>query len=269
MYKLGVIGAGNMAEAIITGILKAKLYSPKDIIISDISSSRIEKLHDSLGVDVTEDNKKVVKESELIILAVKPQAFETVFDKEFGMLFANKILISIMAGVTLKSLSKRFAKTCVTARVMPNTPALVQSGISSVCYNSIAANQHKEKVEEILECIGEFQVIDEALFPATTAVSGCSPAFVFMMIEAMADSAVSLGLTRDAAYHMAAAAIKGSADLYLATKEHPAKLKDIVCSPSGATIEGVKVLEKEGFRFALMDAVQACSDRAVELGNSE
>lgn len=266
MYKLGIIGAGNMAEAIVTGILKAKLYLPTEIIMSDISLEKRKRLHDSLGVHVTEDNEKTVKESEMIISAIKPQVFETVFDREFGKLFEGKIFISIMAGITLESLSRSLAKTCVIARVMPNTPALVQSGMSSVCYNALAEEKEKEKIEEILNCMGEFQVIDESLFSATTAVSGCSPAFVFMMIEAMADSAVSLGLTRDTAYHMAAMAVKGSADLYLSTKEHPAKLKDIVCSPAGATIEGVKVLEKEGFRFALMEAMQACSDRAVELG---
>lgn len=269
MHKLGIVGCGNMAEAIATGILRSNLYLPSEILMSDISIERREKMNRTLGVDVTEDNDIVFREPEIVILAVKPQVFDLVLSRDRGSLLDGKILISIMAGITLEKMEGVTAKFCRIARVMPNTPALVQSGMSSVCYNDSVTDEDKEKIEEILRCMGEFRRIDEKLFSAATAVAGCSPAFVFMMIEAMADSAVSMGLTRDTAYHMAAAAIRGSADLYLDTREHPGKLKDMVCSPAGATIEGVKVLERDGFRFSLIDAMQACADRSVELGNKE
>lgn len=269
MYKLGIIGSGNMAKAIVSGIIKAKLYLPDEIYMSDVSADKREKMRTLLGVSVTGDNSKLVKESEIIISAIKPQMFRQVFDKEFGILFEAKIFISIMAGIHLKQLEAVLPGSCAIARVMPNTPALVQSGMSSVCYNESAGAQDKKKVQEILSCMGEFIEIKEGLFGAATAVAGCSPAFVFMMMEAMADEAVALGLAREDAYYMAATAIRGSADLYLKEKEHPAALKDRVCSPAGATIEGVRVLEKEGFRFSLMEAMRACSDKSVELGKAE
>lgn len=266
MYKIGIIGCGNMAEAIASGIVMSKLYQPKEVLMSDIDIQKREKLNKELEVKVTGDNSELIRNSEVVLLAVKPQVFEKALNSQTASLLEGKLLISIMGGITLERLSKAVPVSCVIARVMPNTPALVQAGMSSVCFAASAGEQDKEKVKEILSCIGEYRELEEHLFEASTAVAGCSPAFVFMMIEAMADSAVSMGLSREAAYQMAAKAVQGSAELCLATGEHPGILKDMVCSPGGITIEGVKTLEKDGFRYSLMDAMQACADKSAELG---
>ena len=258
--KLGFIGAGNMASAIIGGIIKKGIYKPEEIMCSTPVEAERKKAEDSFGIKTTADNKELVKEAEIVFFAVKPQVIPAVAEEIKDVLGDDKLVITIVAGKSLKWYEDAFGKQLKIVRTMPNTPALVGEGMTGVSPSSLVSEDELAKALEILSSFGKAEVIPEKLMDAVVSVSGSSPAYVFMMIEAMADGAVRLGMPRAQAYKFAAQAVYGSAKMVLETGKHPGELKDMVCSPAGTTIEAVRVLEDMGFRSSLIEAMEACAE---------
>lgn len=263
--KLGFIGCGNMANAMLGGIIKNNIIASNDIISSDLNDVSLEVAKDTLGIKVTKDNKEVVDQSDIIVLSVKPQFYSSVINEIKDLIKENQIFISIAPGQTLEGLRTAFGRELKIVRTMPNTPALVGEGITAMCYNKNVTEKEADLVASILAGFGKVEVITENLMDAVVGVSGSSPAYVFMFIEALADGAVAAGMPRNKAYTFAAQAVLGSAKMVLDTGKHPGELKDMVCSPGGTTIEAVRMLEKEGFRSSVMEAVKACIDKAKSL----
>jgi pyrroline-5-carboxylate reductase len=268
-YKLGIIGAGNMASAIVKGIIKSKIYDKSEIIISDISKERRKKIDNEFGIKTTAENDEVFGKSDVIIFAVKPQYFLSSIENINKQNLNNKLIISIMAGISIEKISKALMGDVQVVRIMPNTPALVNEAMSVICFAENVSDENKRLVVGIFDGIGKSKISEESKIDAVTAISGSSPAYIFIMIEAMADAGVLLGLSRDDAYFLASQTIMGSAKLFLETNTHPAKLKDMVCSPGGTTIEAVRVLEQKGFRSALIEAMIACDKKSKDMGKDE
>ena len=263
--KLGIIGAGNMASAIIGGIIKKEILGKNDIICSSPVESERNKAKESFGIAVTADNKEVVEKAEIILFAVKPQVIPAVAAELKDQVDENKLIISIVAGKTIAWFNEAFGKKLKIVRTMPNTPALVGEGMTGVIPSDEVTEEELAEVMKILSSFGEAEVVPEKIMEAVVSVSGSSPAYVFMMIEAMADGAVRLGMPRNKAYKFAAQAVYGSAKMVLETGKHPGELKDMVCSPAGTTIEAVRVLEDKGFRSSLIEAMEACADISRKL----
>lgn len=259
--RFGFIGAGNMAQAMIGGILKAKLVSKDEIIASAATQKTLDTVKDKFGVQTTLDNREIAK-ADMIFLAVKPVYCEQVLREIKDKLTKDRIIVSIAAGKTMAWLEEQLGKDTKIVRTMPNTPALVGEGITAVCPNEQVTDKELTQVCEVLESFGKAEVIKESMMDAVIAVSGSSPAYVFMFIEAMADAAVAEGMPRAQAYQFAAQSVLGSAKMVLETGKHPGELKDMVCSPAGTTIEAVRVLEQTGFRGSVMECMKACADKS-------
>ena len=266
---IGFIGAGNMGGAIIGGIIKNNLTTPDKIFVYDKNKSATDNLLNSFNINVLADVKDI-SNADIIILAVKPDVIYSVIENIKGYITKDKIIISIAAGQSIKKLSDALGdNTYKIVRVMPNTPALVGEGMSAISLNEeMKKPENEETVSDIIsifESFGKAEIIPEKLMDAVTGVSGSSPAYVFMFIEAMADSAVLSGMPRKQAYTFAAQAVLGSAKMVLEQDKHPGELKDMVCSPGGTTIEAVKVLEDKNFRGAIIDAIDACVKKSKSL----
>lgn len=263
--NLGFIGCGNMANAMMGGIINNGIVSSGNIYTSDLNIEALDKTKKELGVNTSCDNITVVNTCDIIVLAVKPQFYPSVIDEIKQFITDRHVIITIAPGQTLEGLKKRFGKEVKLVRTMPNTPALVLEGITAMCYNNNVTESEIEVVKSLLSGFGQVEIVEERLMDTVVGVSGSSPAYVFMFIEALADAAVSGGMPRNKAYTFAAQAVLGSAKMVLETKKHPGELKDMVCSPAGTTIEAVKTLEREGFRSSIMEAVQVCIDKAKSL----
>ncbi len=260
--KIGFIGAGNMATAMISGIISSKKVEASNIYVSNISMPALKNLNEEYKVNISLDNKEVVKNSDVIFVAVKPNIYEMVLKEISPFLDKDKIIVSIAPGKTLDLLESWVYKGAKIIRTMPNTPAMALEGMTAVCKNENVSDEEFNAVINILEGFSKSEVITENLFDAVAAVSGSSPAYVYMFIEAMADGAVLLGMNRQSAYKFSAQSVLGAAKMVLETGEHPAVLKDNVCSPGGTTIEAVKVLEDSGMRSAILNAMRACHDKS-------
>ncbi|MBO4863620.1 MAG: pyrroline-5-carboxylate reductase [Eubacterium sp.] len=258
--KLGIIGAGNMASAIIGGIINNKVIPADEIICSSPVESERTRVKENFGISATADNKEVVSGSEIILLAVKPQVIPVVVEEIKDTVKADQLIISIVAGKSIDWYRQAFGKEIKLIRTMPNTPALVGEGMTGISPNANVGDEDIQNALAIFSSFGKAEVVPEKLMDSVVAVSGSSPAYVFMMIEAMADGAVKLGMPRAQAYKFAAQAVLGSAKMVLETGKHPGELKDMVCSPAGTTIEAVRVLEEAGFRASLIDAMEACAE---------
>ena len=263
--KIGFIGLGNMASAMIGGILKKNLYSPEDLIGADKSEEAVKRAAETFHIHTTTDNIEVAEAADVLILAVKPQFFEGMIAEIKGAVREDKLVISIAPGKTMEWLMDHFGKEMKLVRCMPNTPALVGEGCTGFCTYSMVTEEEQETARKILESFGKAYPVPENLMDTVVGVSGSSPAYVFMFIEAMADEAVAEGMPRALAYEFAAQAVLGSAKMVLETGKHPGELKDMVCSPAGTTIQAVKVLEEKGFRAAVMDAMEACIEKSRNL----
>ncbi len=263
--KTGFIGCGNMGSAMIGGILKKGVFAKEEIIVSNLTEEGSRRSREKLGVVTTMDNCEVVKNARIVILAVKPQFYEEVIREVKAFLTPEHIVIGIAPGKTLGWLEEKCEQPLKVVRLMPNTPAQVGEGMTGVCINERVTEEDLQEVLTITNSFGRTEVVPERLMDAVGAVSGCSPAYVFMFIEAMADAAVAQGMPRKQAYQFAAQAVLGSAKMVLETGMHPGELKDMVCSPAGTTIEGVRTLEKQGFRSAVFEALQACSDKGKRM----
>ena len=263
--KLGFIGGGNMAYAILSGVLAADLYKNTDIYVSDPNESALEKFK-ALGVNADVDNKNVLN-ADIIILAIKPFIYPMVLSALASAAgeenLKDKVFVSIAAGISTDDVKKYLGFDAKAIRVMPNTPAMVLEGMSVLAQECAPADEEEFlKVKQIFEAIGKVEVLSEKLLNSVIAVSGSSPAYVYMMIEAMADGAVRDGIPRDKAYKLAAQSVLGSAKMVLESDKHPGELKDMVCSPNGTTIEAVSELEKNGFRNSILEAMRACTEKA-------
>lgn len=256
--KVGFIGMGNMAIAITGGILKEGLVASNDIIASRRNAQALKKIKEQFDIITTEDNMEVVKTADIIFLSIKPQFYSEIIQQIKNEIISEQIIISLAPGKTIEWIENQFGKPTKVIRCMPNTPALVGAGCTGYCLNKLISSQEEAKVQELLSSFGMARMVNETMMDAVVAVSGSSPAYAFIMIEAMADGAVAAGMPRKQAYEFAAQALLGSAKMILETGKHPAELKDMVCSPGGTTIEAVKVLEEKGFRAAIMDAMEAC-----------
>lgn len=263
--KIGFIGLGNMADAIIGGMLKEGIVATEDIIGSAKTQNTLNRMTTKYGINVTNDNVVVASNADVLILAVKPQFLEEVIIEIKAATNKGTLIISIAAGKSIAWIEETFGKPIKLVRCMPNTPALVGEGCTGVCVNSIVSEEEKNLSLKLMESFGKASIIPEHLIDAVGAVSGSSPAFVFMFIEAMADAGVAAGMTRTQAYEFAAQAVCGSAKLMLESGKHPGELKDMVCSPGGTTIQGVRVLEEKGMRGAVMDALAACIEKSKKL----
>lgn len=263
--KIGFIGLGNMATAIIGGMLKKEIADKSDIIGADKSDVMMIKAHSRYGIGTAQDNKQVAEQADYLFLAVKPQFLGEVLTEIASGVSEKTVIISIVAGKSIDWITQTLGKEVKIVRCMPNTPALVGEGCTAMCPNKLVTEEEKEFAKKLLGSFGTVSEVAENMIDAVVGVSGSSPAYVFMFIEAMADAAVLAGMPRKQAYEMAAQAVLGSAKMVLETGKHPGELKDMVCSPGGTTIEAVKVLEEMGFRAAVMDAVEACIEKSKNL----
>lgn len=264
--KIGFIGLGNMATAMIGGILMKGMAKPEDIMGSSKTPVTMERVKEKYGIAIAADNCEVASASEILFLAVKPQFLSEIIDEIKDSVKKETLIVSIAAGKTLEWLETAFARPELKiVRCMPNTPALVLEGCTGICAGEKVTSGELDRVVELMEAFGKAEVVPERLMDVVVGVSGSSPAYVFLFIEAMADAAVAAGMPRAQAYRFVSQAILGSAKMVLETGRHPGELKDMVCSPGGTTIQAVKVLEEMGFRGTVMDAVEACIDKSKSL----
>lgn len=264
MGSIGFIGAGMMAEAIISGMIRQG-WKPQEIWGSDHSEARRSYMEQKHGIKTTKDNRELVKHCETVVLSVKPQYFKQVVPDLQGLITENSRILSIMAGITTQRIEDALGVKAHIVRIMPNTPALVGSGMAALCAGTYAETADLELARRIFESVGSAIQVEEHLIDAVSGVSGSGPAYVYVMIQALADGGVRMGLDRKTALQLAAETVKGSAQMVLESGEHPEALKDKVCSPGGTTIEAMYRLEKAGFRAALMEAVQVAAEKAAKL----
>ncbi|MCR5508840.1 MAG: pyrroline-5-carboxylate reductase [Lachnospiraceae bacterium] len=262
--KIGFIGLGNMGSAMIGGIIKNGIVSPEDISGADASHERIDSLVKKFNITPAGSNNAAAR-ADILVTSVKPQVYEEVIEDIKDSISEETVIVSIAPGKTLAWLEEKYGKPVKLVRCMPNTPALVGEGCTGVCRNRLVSDEEFDNVLKVLGSFGKAYEVSESQMDAVVAVSGSSPAYVFMLIEAMADGAVAEGLPRKTAYEMAAQAVLGSAKMVLDTGKHPGELKDMVCSPAGTTIEAVGVLENLGFRSAVIEAERACAERSREM----
>ncbi len=258
--KVGFIGVGNMGSAIMKGAFLRGFLQPYNTVIFDVSEEQTNAIKNSYPVSVAESNAQLCRDCEFIIVAVKPVYMRGVLE-EIQRVTRNKKIISIAAGWTMDMLKDILGRenSAQVLRAMPNTPAMVGAGYTALCEETNFNGASLKWAKELFSTLGMVHILPERLFDAVVAVSGSSPAYVYMMIEAMADGAVKLGMPRQLAIQSAAQAVFGSAKMVLETGTHPAALKDNVCSPAGTTISAVQSLEKNGFRAALMEAMEVCA----------
>jgi len=264
---IGFVGTGNMGEALIRGLIDAGVVAAPQILGSDPRADRTAELEEKYGIRTTQDNTEVAREAEILILAVKPQVMERVLEEIGSAIHARALVISIAAGVPLAAIEARLPQARVI-RTMPNTPALVGAGATAIAVGGHATEDDLKAARRIFDSVGITVALDEAQMDAVTGLSGSGPAYVFLVIEALADAGVKVGLSRHHAQALAAQTLLGSAKLLIETNEHPGRLKDMVTSPGGTAIVGLHTIEAGGLRTTLMDAVEAATRRSRELGES-
>lgn len=265
--RIGFIGAGNMAEALIKGVLAKGLYGKDEVIASEIYESRREYIARELGITVTADGAEVVKEAKFVVLAVKPQQIGDALIEMKKHFTKDHVIMSIAAGVTIYTL-KSYVPDAKIVRVMPNQPCMVLASASAFSCAENVKTDDKKMVNDVLDAVGYAVEVRENLLDAVTGLSGSGPAYAYMVIDAMADGGVLMGLPRDVSIRLAAQTLLGAARTILETGEHPGRMKDMVCSPGGTTIEAVRVLEESGMRAAFINAVEASALKSKELGRN-
>jgi pyrroline-5-carboxylate reductase len=263
--RWGFIGAGKMATALVQGMIRAGVVEPGAVLASDPSPGARAALASATGAGVTDSNVAVATRSDVLVLAVKPQGMAAVLEELAPVVSGDHLVISVAAGVPLALLERALGPDARLVRVMPNTPALVGEGASGYCLGPNTTPADDATVRRALDAVGRAVAVPEGLIDAVTGLSGSGPAFVYVLIEALADGGVRVGLPRDTALTLAAQTVLGAARMVLETGLHPGLLKDQVASPGGTTIAGLHALERGGLRGTLMDAVEAATRRAEEL----
>lgn len=263
--KLAVIGAGNIGTALVGGIIRAKLMSPENIIATRRTRSALDELNRRFGIKITTDNRKAVKFADVIILSVKPQGAPPVLREISLALDESKLIISIMAGITTEIIEKLTGRKLPIIRAMPNTPVLVDAGATAIASGPHATEEHIKIAKTIFNSVGTVEIVPEELMDAITGLSGSGPAYVYMIIEALTDGGVKMGIPREVALKLASQTVFGSAKLVLETRKHPAILKDEVTTPGGTAISAIHELEAHGLRNMLINAVVTATKRSGEL----
>jgi len=270
--KLGFIGGGNMAEAMIKGLISSSFVESKNIFVSDVVSERLEFLHSEYKVKTVLDNRELVEKSDILILAVKPQVVKKVLENVRDLIDAKKLLVSVAAGVPISTilavLKTGQDRKYNIVRTMPNTPALVQEGVTAIAAGENVSKADIQIVHRLFEAVGKTVDVDEVHLDAVTGLSGSGPAYIFMIIEALSDAGVKMGLSRDVSNILTIQTVLGSAKLARESGKHPGELKDMVTSPGGTTISGLHTLEAGGLRTTLMNAVESATKRSQELGRN-
>jgi pyrroline-5-carboxylate reductase len=267
--QVGFLGAGRIATALAGGWIRAGLVDRTNCRASDPLPAARNAFTEATGSRSLADNRTVVESSNLLVLAVKPQTMKALLTELHPLITGRHLVVSIAAGVTLRQLTAGLGGGCRLIRVMPNTPCLLGASATAFSVGDDATAEDAVLVERLFDAVGKTFRLPEGLLDAVTGLSGSGPAFVYLMIEALADGGVRVGLPRDAALALAAQTVLGSARMVLETGQHPGALKDAVASPGGTTIAGLHALERAGVRGALMDAVEAATRRATELGRGE
>ena len=263
--KIGFVGCGNMGSAMVGGMINSGLVVKEDIIASCRTENSAKRLIDKFGINTTLSNREICEKSDLIFLAVKPFMYGDVINEIKDLVDDSKVIISIAAGVTIEKIEDWFGKEIKLVKTMPNTPALVGEGMSAICPNSKVNENELAEVMDIFNSFGKCEILDEKYFHGFIALAGSSPAYAYMFIEAMGDAGVKQGIPRDKAYRLAAQSLLGAAKMVLETGEHPGRLKDNVCSPGGTTIEAAIELEKQGFRSAIISAMEKCEEKSKNM----
>ncbi len=263
---IAFLGAGNMAEAFIKGLLRAGVAAPDEILCTDRRLDRLAELERLYRIRTSPDNRAAAAAAQIVFLSVKPQAMNKLLDEIAPALDQQKLVVSIAAGVPLAAIERRVGHGIRIIRTMPNTPALVGAGATAMAGGEHATEADMAQAKALFDAVGKTVAVDEPLLDAVTGLSGSGPAYVFLVIEALADAGVKVGLDRRTAQDLAAQTVLGSAKLLLETGEHPGRLKDQVTSPGGTAIAGLHTLEAGGLRTTLMNAVEAATKRAHELG---
>ncbi|MDF2987220.1 MAG: pyrroline-5-carboxylate reductase [Eubacterium sp.] len=266
--KIGFVGTGNMGSALIKSLVKSNFIPVDRISMFDVDKYKLEQLKSETGVGYMASAKEVVLWSDVIILAVKPNILKNVLEDLMPEIDNKKVIVSFAVGIPISFYEDILGTDKKIVRTMPNTPAMVGEGMTLICENRNVTELELTIVKKLFDCAGKCEVLPEKLMTEVTALTGSSPAYVFMFIEAMADAAVLSGIPRDMSYRLAAQAVLGSAKMVLETGLHPGVLKDQVCSPGGTTIEAVSSLEKNGFRYTIMEAMDECTKKARLIGEA-
>lgn len=264
---IGFVGAGNMAEAMLRGLLRGNDFAPEQVTASGPREERVRELREKYAIHATTDNH-VPASAEIVVLSVKPQIMSRVLDEVSGTISPDALVISIAAGVPVSTIQSRLASGTRVIRAMPNTPALVDAGATAIAGGEHARESDLADAKRIFDAIGLTVILEESQLDAVTGLSGSGPAYVFLILEALSDAGVKVGLSRRTAQLLAAQTVLGSAKLLLETNEHPGRLKDMVTSPGGTAITGLHTLENGGVRTTLMNAVEAATRRSRELGEA-
>ena len=264
--KIAIIGAGNMGEALVAGMLAAGVVRPDDIHATDVVVDRLDRLQARYQIRVGSENEAAAAWADVVILAVEPQVLDHVLNDLRPVVTEAKLILSVAAGYPIARIVTHLAPRVRVVRCMPNTPSVVQAGVSALAMGENVSVEDERLARAIFESVGMVVVVEERLMDAVTGLSGSGPAYVFLIIEALADGGVKMGLPRDAALGLAAQTVFGAARMALETGEHPGRLKDKVTSPGGTTIAGLHELERGRLRASLMDAVEAATKRSEELG---
>ncbi len=265
-FKLCCIGAGNMAQAILRGVLRSGWTTAERIIATDICPEPLEKLQKNFSIFTSNNNREAVSRSEVILLAIKPQAFHSATSSLASAVSPAHLTISIAAGIPLAAIEHQFYPKARIIRAMPNTPALVAAGTTALAKGSGASDDDLRQAETLFQAVGKTAIVEEKLLDAVTGLSGSGPAYVFVILEALADAGVKMGLPRNIAQQIATQTVLGSAKMQQETGLHPGQLKDQVASPAGTTIAGLHALELGALRATIINAVEAATERARELG---
>jgi pyrroline-5-carboxylate reductase len=264
--RFAFIGGGNMAEALIKGLLSGLGVTPQQIMATDVVPERRTYMQTTYGITASADNKHAVQESTVVVLAVKPQIMPMILEEIAPVVNSEKLVISIAAGITLQTLQRALGDSRRVVRVMPNTPALVLAGAAGISPGKAATPQDVALVEQIFNAVGRAMVVSDEMMDVVTGLSGSGPAFIFALIEGLADGGVLMGLARPTATLLAAQTVLGAAKMVLETGKHPGELKDMVTSPAGTTIAGMHALESGGLRGLMMEAVRRATERSEALG---
>jgi len=265
MSTITFLGAGAMGEALMRGLISAGIYEPQQITALDPHAARLQVIGEALGIRTSTDVVAAARDSDVLLIAVKPQTMSEALEPLREVLTPQQSVISIALGIKTKQLESSFAQAVPCVRVMPNTPCLVGQGATAICLGQNAGAAQREIAHRIFGALGLAIDVDEILIDAVTGLSGSGPAYVYLFIEALSDGGVKMGLARDVATRLAAQTVLGAAQMVLETGEHPGALKDKVTSPGGSTIAALHALEQNAFRGAVMDAVVTATDRAREM----
>ncbi|MFZ7121297.1 MAG: pyrroline-5-carboxylate reductase [Eubacteriaceae bacterium] len=262
---IGIIGCGNMSQAMIRGIVESKVVLDKNIYVSDTNKEVLTKIQELYGINVSTDNKKIAQESDILIFAVKPNILEKIILEIKDYLKKDVVIVSIAAGKSIQCIQSILKEDTKIIRTMPNSGVQVGEGMTIICNNDMVNDDDLTNVVGLFNSFGKTDFLEEKYFDAVTAISGSSPACIYILLEALADAAVRAGIPRQKAYKMVAQTVLGSAKTLLETSKHPGELKDMVCSPGGTSIEAVYKLEKGAFRASVFDAMEAAEKKSKSL----